>query len=70
MFESQGIITTSHGIKWELITLNGRTAFQREPLTILWMDKEERYVLLDGLAQVVRRGSLQDCLDSVRYDVN
>lgn len=63
-------LTTQHGIKWEVIQLNGRAAYNRDQLTVLWMMDLESYIVMDAMARLVMQGPLQECLDSVRYDLN
>jgi len=63
-------LTTQHGIKWEILSLNGRVAYQRDTLTVLWIPSQQSYIVLDALCAPIMRGTLEECLESVRYDLN
>lgn len=63
-------LTTQGGIKWQLMTINGRTGYMRDSLTIAWFEHLQAYAIVDGSLQHVFRGTLQECLESVRYNVN
>lgn len=68
--ESMGSLTTRHGIVWRIIQLNGRAGYMRESLTVFYQPAKENYVMVDKACQPVFSGTLMDCLDSVRLDLN
>jgi len=64
-------ITTSKGIRWEITSLNGRAAYQRNDITILWIPSRQEYVMINKLAQVIYSHPLSDnCLQQTILSIN
>lgn len=63
-------LTTQHGIKWNVTQYNGRVAFEREQLTILWIESKQSYVMVDAEFRLVMVAPMQECLDAVQYNIN
>lgn len=64
-------MTTSDGVKWDMLNINGRTAFQRDNLTVLWYPPKDAYVVLNEVAAVVYSNPVLDnCLRSASLTIN
>jgi len=58
-------LTTTQGVKWEIIELNGRSAYQSGDILCFWNPLVEQYMLVDGMLQIAMSGTLQECLECV-----
>lgn len=64
-------LTTLGGVRWDIININGRAAFQRSSHTIMWYPARESYIVLNMLAEVVfSHQSLDHCFKAVSPSIN
>lgn len=58
-------LTTKQGVCWEVITINGRAAFQAGDMLVFYNDNVNTYVLVDGMLRIGMSGTMQECLEAV-----
>lgn len=58
-------LTTLHGVTWEIITVNGRAAYQADHFMVFWNPSLQKHVLTNGLCKILLTGTLMECLDCV-----
>ena len=60
-------LTTRQGVTWEIITINGKAAYQAGSLLIFFDPRMNHHKLVDGFLSVRMTGTLQDCLECVQH---